>query len=117
MKRQATGAGNVAFVGERSEDSPDMSHSIKTAEAHTDNEVRRPSLTRRIWNRWLKIAEAIGTVQMVIILTLVYWTMITVMAIPFRFLSDPLILKRSSGPKWIQRTEPSDVLENMRKQF
>ena len=117
MKRQSTGADNVALVGERPEDSPDMSHSIKTAEAHTDHEVRRPSLTRRIWNRWLKIAEAIGTVQMVIILTLVYWTMITVMAIPFRFLSDPLVLKRSSRPRWVKRTQPSDVLKNMRRQF
>ena len=117
MKRQATGAGNVALAGERSEDSPSPSPSMETTETQGEQGRGHPSLMRRLWNRWLKIADVIGTVQMVIILTLIYWTMITIMAIPFRFLSDPLILRKSSRPRWVRRTQPSDILENMRRQF
>ena len=117
MKRQETGAGNVALAAELPEDFPRLSQSIERGEAPVDQVVSRPGRLRRLWNKWLRFAEIIGTVQMVIILSLVYWTMITIMAIPFRFLSDPLVLKRSSRPRWIQRTQPSDVLENMRKQF
>ncbi len=117
MKRQVTGASDVALAGERPVVSANLSTSTETAIRPGDQMVRYPSLARRLWNRWLKIAEMIGTVQMAIILTLMYWTMITIMAIPFRFLSDPLGLKRSSRPSWKQRTHPSDVLENMKRQF
>ena len=117
MKRQLTGASIVDLAGERPEAYPNLPLSIETAVTPGDQMVRYPSLARRLWNRWLKIAEMIGTVQMAIILTLLYWTMITIMAIPFRFLSDPLGLKRSSRPGWKQRTHTGDVLENMRRQF
>ena len=117
MKRQVTEAGNVALARERPEASPDLLPSLKTEDTLGNQEAPRPSFFRRLWNGWLRIAEKIGTVQMVIVLTLIYWTMITIMAIPFRFLSDPLALKKASRPKWIPRTQPDDVLASMRRQF
>ena len=117
MKRQVTEPGNVALEGDRPQASPNLSRSNEKTETLGDQEVQRPNTFRRLWNGWLKIAEVIGTVQMVIILTLVYWTMITVMAIPFRFFSDPLALKGGGRPRWIQRVQPNDILENMRRQF
>ena len=48
------------------------------------------NLGRRAWARWLRFAEIVGTVQMVIILTLVYWTVVAATAIPCKILADPL---------------------------
>lgn len=69
---------------------------------------------RSVWKIWLKIAERIGTVQMMIVLTIMYWLFLPLMAIPFRFFSDPLAMKRERGG-WIERptgTDPSEVIKN-----
>ena len=71
-----------------------------------------------IWNKWLVVAEKIGTVQMVLVLTVVYWIMIPFMAIPMKLFADPLSLSRRKGPSWTDRVEyDEDVLEQMKNQF
>ena len=69
----------------------------------------------RAWKRWLAIATVIGNVQMAILLSMVYWTIVALTAIPMRFLSDPLTLRR---PKqgWIKIEPVTDVLDSMKKQ-
>ena len=69
-----------------------------------------------IWRGWLKFAEKFGTVQMIIILSLVYWVIITLMAIPYKLIADPLKLRRRSRPAWIERDYAPDV-ESMERQY
>lgn len=76
---------------------------------------RHAGFWRTAWNRWLKFAEVVGTVQMIIVLSLVYWTLVAAMAIPFRLMSDPLALK---GPRtWIRHRAGSSTLDRMKDQY
>ena len=79
--------------------------------------MQRPGILRKAWNRWLKFAEIVGTIQMVIVLSLVYWLILMPMAIPFRLLADPLALRRCQRIRWVQRRPTGDILEAMKKQF
>lgn len=69
-----------------------------------------------IWRGWLKFAEKLGNIQLAILLSLIYWTMILLVAIPSKLLSDPLALRNTNRPKWIRRSPVSDVWEHLRKQ-
>lgn len=51
---------------------------------------QRSTLLRRAWNGWLKVAHILGTIQMIIILTLICWTLFALTAIPFKLIADPL---------------------------
>ena len=70
----------------------------------------------KLWKRWLRIAEIVGNVQMYLILTIVYWTMLAVVAVPIRFLDDPLSIRRPDRAGWIPRQIPASILESMKKQ-
>ena len=69
-----------------------------------------------IWRGWLKFGVILGNIQMVVLLTIIYWTMLALIAIPFKLLSDPLALRRSRSFGWLQRRPPSDYYQWMRKQ-
>jgi hypothetical protein len=69
----------------------------------------------RVWRRWIKIATVIGNVQMTILLSLIYWTMVSVMFVPVRLLSDPLTSHRSRL-RWLKREPGAGSLESMRRQ-
>ncbi|MCZ6672978.1 MAG: hypothetical protein O7C75_08565 [Verrucomicrobia bacterium] len=77
---------------------------------------RTPSILQMVWRGWLRLAEAFGTFQMVLILSLVYWTLLAVMAVPFRLFADPLGLRSASHGGWVQRSSVS-TLDAMRKQY
>ena len=78
-----------------------------------------PGPIRQAWNRWLKVAEVIGTIQMLIILSILYWLILPLMAIPFKLLSDPLRIKRPSGSNWQEkkRDESISVRDSMNNQY
>ena len=67
----------------------------------------------------MKVAEVIGTVQMIIILSILYWLVLPLMAIPFKLLSDPLKIKRPSQSNWRekQRDESISTLDSMNNQY
>ncbi|MEC9292910.1 MAG: hypothetical protein VYC65_01350 [Chloroflexota bacterium] len=73
-------------------------------------------MLKRVWNRWIKIAHVIGTVQMMIILTVLFWIAIAPVGIVFRLLSDPLSIKKPAKSNWRQRETPSGGLEFFRRQ-
>ena len=77
---------------------------------------RKKSPWRRAWSRWTGFARVVADVQIVILLTLVYWGLIMPMAIVFKPLSDPLGLRRRRG-RWITRDPQDDVLDTMRNQY
>lgn len=70
----------------------------------------------KVWRGWLKFAEILGNIQMTILLSLIYWTLLLMLAIPFKLISDPLSIKRVRCSRWISRVPASDVLESMRRQ-
>ena len=70
----------------------------------------------KVGNGWLKFAEIMGNIQMIILLSLIYWTMVFFLALPFRFLADPLALRRPGRSRWISRDPISNVMDSMRRQ-
>ena len=89
---------------------------METAITQTENTEKKSSVLRAVWNRWLEVAVVIGTVQMVIILSIIYWLMMPFMAIPFKLLSDPLATKAHRAG-WIKRDPNDNTIEAMRNQF
>ncbi len=75
------------------------------------------TLLRRIVDSWLAFAHLLGTVQMVVLLTVVYWVFIPLMYVPFGLIADPLRLRRSAGSWWRKREAPDDLMEFMRRQW
>lgn len=69
-----------------------------------------------MWDGWLAVAHLIGTVQMVVVLTIVYWVFIPLVYVPFGLIADPLRLRKAGGSQWQERQEPDDILEYMRQQ-
>ena len=80
-------------------------------------ERERRCRLRTLWRGWLRFAEVLGTVQMMVILSLVFWVMLPVIAIPFKLFSDPLGLRRPDGAKWVECDPRSHTLEGMRQQY
>ena len=74
------------------------------------------TLLSKIKRGWLRFAELLGNFQMIVILSILYWLVLTFVAIPFKIFSDPLGLKNSDNSRWVTRDRPSDILESMRKQ-
>lgn len=73
---------------------------------------------KKVWPAWLKFAEKLGTIQMMIILTAVYWIFISIMAIPFKLFADPLMLKRHSKFNWQSKSYRSEnIFESMKNQY
>ena len=79
--------------------------------------MEQPSALRRAWKGWLRFAEILGAFQMLIILSLLYWTMVMIMAVFLKLLADPLALRSSHRNLWVRRQDAADILESMRRQF
>ena len=90
-------------------------------DSRTDGQImqNQPGLGRRIWNKWLKVAEVIGTVQMLIILSIMYLLALPFMAIPFRIFADPLRVRHRPESNWrIRKVDESvSILDSMGDQF
>ena len=87
------------------------------AESRTDMMPGTHSRLRSILDGWLAFAHLIGTVQMVVLLTVVYWVFIPLMYVPFGLISDPLRLRRSKGSGWREREVPGEAMEYMIRQW
>ena len=75
-----------------------------------------PTILKSAWRHWRNFAVILGNAQMIILLSLIYWTFLVFLAIPFRLLSDPLALRNASRVRWAPRHPVSDVLDSMRRQ-
>ena len=82
-----------------------------------DDAPIKPSTFKRYWDKWLAFAKIIGTIQMVIILTIMFWVIFPIMAIPFKLLADPLANRGAHKARWIKRDPVDDVLSTMKNQF
>ena len=73
-------------------------------------------MVKRVWRQWIKVATVLGTFQMIVVLTVVYWTALAMTAVPYRLFADPLSLRSSGKSRWIKRTPVENVLDSMRSQ-
>ena len=53
---------------------------------------------------------------MFVVLSLVYFILLSMLAIPFRLMADPLMLRFPRRARWIERHNHPGGLDNMRKQ-
>ncbi len=110
VKPEAGGTGQPAHPRQAEQSN------VRIARAQTPAK-RKPGLLRRGWNLWIKFAETLGNIQMVLILSLTYWTVLAVMAVPFKLFSDPLAIRRSRRHGWIKRQPVAHTLETMKNQY
>ena len=57
----------------------------------------------------------LGNVVMSVWLTILYWTLLAVIALPFKLFADPLALRRRDR-SWVSRDAETDVLGWMKRQ-
>jgi len=72
---------------------------------------------KQLWQRWLKVTETVGTIQMIIFLSVVYWIFLMPMALLFKLLTDPLALEQPQASRWVRHRPLTEILESMRNQF
>ena len=66
--------------------------------------------------RWMKFAEIMGNIQMTVLLTLIYWSLILVVAIPFKVITGRQASTHQANVHWVSREPVSDLLDSMREQ-
>ena len=64
----------------------------------------------------MRFAEIFGNFQMIVMLTVLYWTIVLLIALPFKILADPLSLRKKSGPSWTERSPDPDIMGSMHRQ-
>ncbi len=75
-------------------------------------------LLRVLWVRWKAFGHRLATIQSRILLFLFYYVVLPPFALAMRAFSDPLRLRRSAGPAWLEREAPTgDVTLLARRQF
>lgn len=73
-------------------------------------------ILKRCWAGWLRVTEVLGTIQMVVLLSLVYWAMISIVFVPLRLLGDPLQLRRPDSGTWQKTDSKGSGLDNFGNQ-
>ena len=66
--------------------------------------------------QWLRFAELLGNIQITIILSILYWTLLLALALPYKVFNDRLALRNAGRARWIERIPGIDWLGSMRKQ-
>jgi len=82
--------------------------------------VPAPSPTgflRTAWERWKKIARAIGVVQTRILMVVLYFVLVLPLGLVMRMRGDPLHLKDPHGSNWTPHRHQDANLETARRQF
>jgi len=79
-------------------------------------EGRKQSVPARLWKWWKQFAEAVGNFQARLLLTVLYFVLLTPVALPLRAFSDPLRRRLKGASFWLQRPERSASLDRARRQ-
>ncbi len=74
------------------------------------------SILGKVWRKWIRIAEAIGNFQLIIFLAVIYWTLLLMIAVPFKILADPLGFRKKNIGVWIKRRRETHILDGMKRQ-
>ena len=73
-------------------------------------------MLRRLWKRWLWVAQKIGNFQGRIIFSVIYFVLLTPIALVFRVFGDPLALKRPPPSLRPQKGPDPTTVDLARKQ-
>ena len=71
---------------------------------------------KRVWNNWKQFVVLLGNFQMVIVLTIIYWLLLPIWAIPFKLMTDPLASRNTSSAIWSDEDPLPYDIEFMRRQ-
>lgn len=72
---------------------------------------------RALWKGWLRVARAIGTLNTVLLLTIVYWLVVVPLGVVLQLLgSDPLKLRRGAGQTLWHEKRPVQ-LDSLHRRF
>ena len=71
----------------------------------------------QIWERWLIIGRMIGDFIGRLVLSVFYFTIFMPFGLAMRLLGDPLALRLSHRPRWIERITKDRVLDDARRLF
>ena len=74
------------------------------------------SIFRGSWKIWLAAVKVLGTIQMVILLTVVYGLFIPLLVIPAGLVADPLKLRNTGQSTWLKRPESVEGIEALQSQ-
>jgi hypothetical protein len=73
-------------------------------------------LLGRLWRKWLRLAEVIGNFNLGLLLSIIYWTFFTLVAIPFKLLADPLGFRSKNRGGWTVLRPTINIMEEMKRQ-
>jgi len=71
---------------------------------------------KKVWRGWLKVAHLLGTFQMMVVLTIIYWLIVPWVAVPMKLLSDPLRFRKPQTTAWRDRAPSVDARLHLRRQ-
>jgi hypothetical protein len=74
-------------------------------------------LLRAAWDRWKKIARAVGVVQTRILMVVFFFIFVLPLGLIVRLRSDPLHLRPPEGSNWTPHRDQSATLDTARRQF
>jgi hypothetical protein len=99
-----------------------MSHEVPASNVGVRSvvSVAAPSpvgFLRTAWERWKKIARAIGVVQTRILMVVFYFVLVLPLGLVMRMRGDPLHLKAPHGSNWTPHRDQPANLETARRQF
>ena len=72
---------------------------------------------KRFGHGMARLGRRLGQLQASLILSLFYFVLLAPVAIVFKFLADPLRLRKSERSLWCTRVRPNAVVEWGKRQF
>jgi len=73
-------------------------------------------MLKTAWRQWKRFIVFLGNVQIVIVLTIVYWLLMPFIALPFKFLSDPLAARKNAKSAWKDENPAPHDMEFLKRQ-
>ena len=74
------------------------------------------TFSRRVWERWLRIAGVIGDFQARVVLTLFYLIIVLPFAMGVRLFADPLNIKGGRKTAWTDFLERARAMDEAKRQ-
>ncbi|MBI4514715.1 MAG: hypothetical protein HY699_02735 [Deltaproteobacteria bacterium] len=85
--------------------------------AGTPSSESTPSVWRRAWEGWKRLAHAIGVVQTRIMMVVFYFIFVFPLGLVLRLVRDPLHLKHPADTNWVPHQQEPATIETARRQF
>jgi hypothetical protein len=74
-------------------------------------------MIKKIWSLWKSFAQKVGNFQARIILSILYFLIVTPIGLFIRLFRDPLRLKERSNSYWLPVEDQTIDLDNTKRQY